>query len=280
MPTPLSLEDQLPDILGKAQRGLRVDDRTLAAEFGVAPDALARLKQGDAGNDDALRAAADALGLHGDSLLAIGRGTWQPEAARTPDTFGAFNTPFGGGLSVNCFLVWDRPGGTAVLFDTGTDAAPIFRILESQRLHLDAVFLTHTHSDHIEALEEIVGRTGAEAFVPERERDAVPHAVPVTEGQRFTLGGVTLEARLTRGHTVGGLTYVVETVGFGPRLAVVGDALFAGSQGGVPAELYAEALRLNREHILSLPDDTILCPGHGPLSTVGEEKAHNPFYAK
>ena len=144
---------------------------------------------------------------------------------------------------------------------------------------LTAIFLTHTHSDHVAALEGLRD-LGADVFVPERERDAVPGAVPAMEGQRWTLGELKVDARLTRGHTVGGLTYVVEIASTPPRLAVVGDALFAASQGGVPAELYAEALRLNREHILSLPEDTILCPGHGPLSTVGQERRHNPFYAK
>ena len=63
-----------------------------------------------------------------------------------------------------------------------------------------------------------------------------------------------------------------------PRLlAIVGDALFAGSMGGGLVS-YDDALRNNREQILSLPDDTILCPGHGPLTTVGEEKRHNPFF--
>ena len=64
-----------------------------------------------------------------------------------------------------------------------------------------------------------------------------------------------------------------------PRLAIVGDAMFSASQGGVPAELYAEALKLNRQHIMSLSEDTIICPGHGPLSTVGQERRQNPFYA-
>ena len=73
------------------------------------------------------------------------------------------------------------------------------------------------------------------------------------------------------------MTYVVE--GLPARFAVVGDALFAGSMGGVAPELYAASLKANRQQIFSLPDDTILCPGHGPLTTVGLEKKHNPFYA-
>jgi glyoxylase-like metal-dependent hydrolase (beta-lactamase superfamily II) len=84
-----------------------------------------------------------------------------------------------------------------------------------------------------------------------------------------------IETRQTSGHARGGITYVVS--GLPRRVAVVGDALFAASMGG-GAVSYEEALRTNRKEIFSLPDDTIICPGHGPLTTVGEQKKHNAFY--
>jgi glyoxylase-like metal-dependent hydrolase (beta-lactamase superfamily II) len=85
-----------------------------------------------------------------------------------------------------------------------------------------------------------------------------------------------VQTRRTSGHARGGVTNV-ET-GLARRLAIVGDALFAGSMGGGLVS-YDEALRTNHEQILTLPDDTILCCGHGPLTTVGEEKFHNPFFS-
>ena len=63
------------------------------------------------------------------------------------------------------------------------------------------------------------------------------------------------------------------------KIACVGDALFACSQGGVPAALYVKSLEINRSQLLSLPSDTVLCPGHGPLTTVAHERSWNPFYA-
>ena len=104
-----------------------------------------------------------------------------------------------------------------------------------------------------------------------------PGANTVQDGQAFAVGGLTITARLTPGHSPGGLTYVV--TGIEPALAVVGDALFSASMGGVGPEKYPAALAANRAHIFSLPDTTILLPGHGPLTTVGAEKKHNPFYA-
>ena len=85
-----------------------------------------------------------------------------------------------------------------------------------------------------------------------------------------------IETRQTSGHSRGGITYVIS--GLPRRIAVVGDAMFAGSMGGGLVS-YQEALRTNREQILTLPDNTILCCGHGPLTTVGEEKLHNPFFS-
>ena len=104
----------------------------------------------------------------------------------------------------------------------------------------------------------------------------MPDAEPVREGGRFDAGGLTIRALLTNGHSAGGTTYVVE--GLAAPVAVVGDSLFAGSMGGAPNQ-YEVARRNNREKILTLPDNTVIAPGHGPLTSVAEEKAHNPFLA-
>jgi glyoxylase-like metal-dependent hydrolase (beta-lactamase superfamily II) len=98
----------------------------------------------------------------------------------------------------------------------------------------------------------------------------------VREGDQFRLGKLRIEARLTNGHSPGGTSYIVH--GLKATIAVVGDSLFAGSMGGAPND-YQKALRNNLEKLLSLPDDTLICPGHGPLSTVKNEREHNPFFA-
>jgi glyoxylase-like metal-dependent hydrolase (beta-lactamase superfamily II) len=84
-----------------------------------------------------------------------------------------------------------------------------------------------------------------------------------------------IEPRSTWGHSKGGTTYVV--TGLARPLAIVGDALFASSMGGGIVS-FPDALSTNRKEIFTLPDETVICPGHGPLTTVREEKAHNPFY--
>jgi glyoxylase-like metal-dependent hydrolase (beta-lactamase superfamily II) len=99
----------------------------------------------------------------------------------------------------------------------------------------------------------------------------------VREGDQFRLGSLRIEVKLTNGHSPGGTSYVVR--GLKTPVAIVGDSLFAGSMGGAPNE-YQKALRNNEEKLLALPENTLICPGHGPLTTVGDELVHNPFFAK
>ncbi len=184
-----------------------------------------------------------------------------------------FNTPFND-MTVNAYLIWDPAAKVAAAFDTGSDCAGILERLDSLGLTLRFIFLTHTHGDHIFDLDRLIQRTGAPAFVSSRE--PLEGAESIEPGRKFFLGSLRIGARLTWGHSRGGLTWVV--TGLRRPVAVVGDALFAGSMGGGMVS-YEDALKTNREEIFSLPDDTILCPGHGPMTSVGEERANNPFFA-
>ena len=102
-----------------------------------------------------------------------------------------------------------------------------------------------------------------------------PGAEGIAEDFAVTIGGLSIRAILTSGHSVGGTTFLVD--GLSAPVAVVGDALFAGSMGGGMVS-YEDALRNNREKLMTLPDETVVCPGHGPLTTIGEEKVANPFF--
>ena len=95
------------------------------------------------------------------------------------------------------------------------------------------------------------------------------------ENLRLRVGAIQLNSLHTHGHSVGGLTYLMD--GLPCPVAIVGDALFAGSMGGGMVS-YADALETNREKIMTLPDHCVICPGHGPMSTIGEEKKYNPFF--
>lgn len=268
---PIPLEDNFPDIISKAQRGLKISDSALSLQTGLDAAALQKLRVGDFEAGHAERVAW-ALGLNAPALIAAGEKKWAP-TERQLEGWAMFNTPFED-MTVNAYLLWDRASDQAIAFDTGADAAPMLECLQKEKLRLKWIFLTHTHGDHIFDLDRLKERTGAPAYVSERE--PIEGAEPIAEGAEFTLGKLHLRALLTSGHSVGGLTYFVK--GLAQPVAIVGDSLFAGSMGGGMVS-YADALRNNREKILTLPEETVVCPGHGPLTTVGEEKLHNPFFA-
>jgi len=266
----IPLEDTFADVVGKSQRGLKLSDAELSALAGISGAALAGVK-GGAFDPSAIRSLAPVLGLNAEALVALGSGTYKPEAV-TLHGLECFNTPFED-MSVNSCLVWD--GGEAAAFDTGADATPMLDFLGRRGLALKALFVTHAHGDHIWELDRLVEKTRAPVFVGSRE-PALEGAEAFEAGRVFQVGSLSVATRLTWGHSQGGITYVVR--GLEKPLAIVGDAVFAGSMGG-GAVSYADALRTNRSEILSLPDETVLACGHGPLTTVGEQKKSNPFFA-
>jgi glyoxylase-like metal-dependent hydrolase (beta-lactamase superfamily II) len=269
---PIPLEDNFADIIGKAQRGLGLSDSALASRAGLSTVAVQRLRAGhfDAAN---ARLVAAVLGLNARALKEIGRNDYAPANIGAFEGLEQFNTPFGD-MTVNAYLVWDPVTSEAAAFDTGGDCSEMIERIEALGLTLRSIFLTHTHGDHIFDLDRLRQKTGAPAYVSSRE--ALDGAESIDAGREFSLGPLRIGSRLTWGHSQGGITWVVN--GLRRPVAVVGDALFAGSMGGGMAS-YQDALRTNREEIFSLPDETIVCPGHGPMTTVGEEREHNPFFA-
>jgi glyoxylase-like metal-dependent hydrolase (beta-lactamase superfamily II) len=269
----IPLEDTAADIIGKAQRGLAISDSQLAERAGIAPDRVRGLREGEF-DEASLTAVAPILGLDASSLIKLALHEWKPEEIAPIDGLAQFNTTYGD-MTVNAYLVWDPASREAAAFDTGADCSDMLKRAAVEDLSFTMILLTHAHPDHIEDLDRLRGGTGAPVYAPESE--PVNGATIIGAGDVFDLGSVSIEARLTSGHSRGGLTYVV--TGLSRPVAIVGDSMFAASMGG-GAVSYEDALRNNRDQILTLPDETIVCPGHGPLTTVGKEKRENPFFAR
>jgi hydroxyacylglutathione hydrolase len=273
----LPLEDHTGDIISKAQRGLGFTNEALTQRAAISNAQLRALKAGQ-GDDDALRRVATVLGLGGDQMIALRRGGWAPAPPPAIDGFRMFTTPFGD-MTVNAYLAWDTATRQAVVFDTGADASPLLAGVRELRLAIELILITHAHVDHVMELPRLLAATQARAWVNARDADEedFPRGVETfATGQSFVLGRIRIETRLTSGHSAGQTTYLLR--GLRPLVAVVGDSLFAGSMGGGMVS-YADQLRNNREQIMTLPDDTVLACGHGPLTTVGEERRNNPFFA-
>jgi glyoxylase-like metal-dependent hydrolase (beta-lactamase superfamily II) len=267
----IPLEDSVADIIGKAQHGLRISDTELAEKARVSSQKIRKLREGDF-DELALLRVAPVLGLAARALCEVAKNEWHPKKIDERG-LAQFNTRYHG-MAVNAYLVWEPATRVAAAFDTGADCSEMVRFANSEKVNVQLILITHAHSDHVADLPRLREETGGQVFTPARE--SVPGAEPIDEGKRFRLGKLEIDTRLTWGHSRGGVTYVV--TGLGRPIAVVGDSLFAGSMGGGNVS-YDDALRNNLEKILTLPDETIICPGHGPMTTVGEEKIHNPFFA-
>jgi hydroxyacylglutathione hydrolase len=271
----IPLEDTVTDIIGKAQRGLGLSDLDLAGRMGIEAGELDAVKQVRNVPFAQVEKLARALELGPQSLAAIAEGKYVPQVKLPKAGFFQANTPFGEDMRVNAYLVWDVVTGLAAAFDTGADCTPLVEEIKKQGLTLQDIYLTHTHVDHVMELDRLCEKAGGSIGVHVSEAEPLENAATFQPGVTFSLGRLHIETRDTAGHSAGGTTYHIH--GLDTPLAIVGDALFAGSVGGIKSD-YREALKRIRDHILSGQDGTILAPGHGPLTTVAQEKTSNPFF--
>ena len=273
----MQLEDHLGDILRKAREASGTASALAAKTAGLSETAYASLEEtGHPGGQLNLPALAGVLGLSAPKLERIAKG-WLP-AVPDLSLWREFRqiTTKSNGLEVHCYLAWDEVTREAALFDTGWDAAPINKLIEDNGLSLRHLFLTHLHEDHIAAMGPI-----REKF-PKLHLHSNSRTAPPQHRNRANdflhLGSLRITNRDTPGHAEEGVTYIIGTwPEDAPHTAIVGDAIFAGSIGS-GKQSWDMARQKVREQIFSLPDETLICPGHGPLTTVGEEKANNPFF--
>ena len=273
----MGLEDHLGDVISKARAMSKVSIAAAAGAAGISESELSELEaSGKMAAKINFSKLASLIGLNPGKLEAIANG-WLP----AKNDLGIWReirvfTTSDEGLTVNCYLVWDEVTRDAALFDTGLDAKPILDCIAAEQVQLRHIFITHSHWDHVEALPEI------RAAWPKARMHSGSKSAPVDQRNKpneiVHLGGLRVTYRETPGHAEDGVTYLVGNwQEDAPHVAIVGDAIFAGSIGrGNPS--WDLARQKVREQILSLPPTTLICPGHGPLTTVAEEKEHNPFF--
>ena len=174
----------------------------------------------------------------------------------------------------NTYLVAAGPGSDAFLVDAGGPLAPLFEAAEKNGLNVTHILLTHHHHDHVAELGAALERW-PDAIVLSHPEERVPGTTgDLNPGDEVTIGGLTVKALHTPGHTAGMLALLVDGEVF------TGDTLFKGSVGGVRAPgstSYADLKSSVMETLLTLPPDTVIRPGHTDPSTVGEELEGNAF---
>ncbi|MCB1220995.1 MAG: MBL fold metallo-hydrolase [Planctomycetales bacterium] len=197
-----------------------------------------------------------------------------------------------GPLDNNIYLLEDEAAGRCVLFDPGIDIGPVFQHIDDNGLEVERILLTHAHFDHIFGLAEAKRRYNCPIHMhPDDEEvrarflticenwgfpgaDAPPEIdEPLSHGQRLQLLGTSCEVRHTPGHAPGQVAFVFD------NFAIVGDTLFQRSIGryDLPGSDPQALVNSIMEQLYSLPDETVVYPGHGGFTTIGEERRFNPY---
>ncbi len=272
----MTLEDHAGDIVRKGRLHAAVSVEAAAAAAGLTVSEYEAFEDtGRAPSPCQFGPLATLLGLNAAKLERIAAG-WLPPTADLSQWRELRVVTTTAGMSVNAYVVWDEVTRDAAVFDTGFDAAPLIRLIEQNELQLRYIFLTHGHADHVAGLEALRAR-----FPKARLRSQSKSAPPDQRNRPndfLMLGSLRITNRDTPGHADDGVTYIVGTwPEDAPPVAFVGDAIFAGSMGGAAGRAALARERIVQQ-IFSLPADTLICPGHGPLTTVATEKANNPFF--
>ena len=196
-----------------------------------------------------------------------------------------------GPLQVNCYIVACEATLQAAIVDPGGDVEQILALVKQRNLKVQMVINTHGHFDHIGGNRQLLDATGADLLLHQADSqllaNADKHAAayglstessPVPQrllngGEQLQVGELLLDVLHTPGHTPGGICLLVEDH------VIVGDTLFAGSVGrtDLPGGNHQTLIDSIREKLLILPDAIVVHPGHGPATTIGREKLHNPF---
>lgn len=275
------LEDELCDVLLKAQRGAKLDASALAHRTGLAAAHIVAWTEGKATpSEDEARAIAVPLRLDPGKLADLAARRWHPDVPLPSEVRHHPHDPH----PSNGYLLFLSEDGSdvrqAALVDPAGYPDRLLRVVREGPFALRYILITHKHADHCDATADVAKAFPQARIVMHRADahaigDLASRALPVTDGDTLALGQ-DAEIRMihTPGHTDGSSCFLFRSSLFS------GDTLFAGSVGGAYGDLstYDDILASVRGKLFSLAEDTVVLPGHGPPTTIGEERAHNPFF--
>lgn len=190
-----------------------------------------------------------------------------------------------GAYAANCYILIDEKESKCIIIDPGDNARGIINALDASKAKVEYILLTHGHADHTSAAEEIRNKYDAPIAISKADCDMMESGelmygrpidevdIYIEDNQVFEFGNIKLKALCTPGHTPGGVSFLGENIVF------TGDTLFQNSVGrtdfkGGSFDVIIDSVK-NR--LMTLPDETIVLPGHGLKTSIKEEKMYNPF---
>ncbi len=281
----IPLEDTFGDILRKAMRGTGVSASALARATDIDPAAIAAWLKDDGVADDAqARSIARVLHLDPGKLADSAAQRWYPPHIELDDVRHHPQNPH----PSNGYVFFLEGGRRSALVDPAGIPQNLLRVLREGDYHLQYILITHKHADHCDATAD-VARAFPQAEIVMHKLDVgaigslAGKAMLVRDGDDLPFGdGVLIRMLHTPGHTDGSSCFLFQGDPGGNRKRTVftGDTLFAASVGGAYGDqsTYDDILNSVRSKLFTLPEETVIMPGHGPPSTIALEKAHNPFF--
>jgi hydroxyacylglutathione hydrolase len=201
-----------------------------------------------------------------------------------------------GPLQCNCSVIGDEGNREAMVIDPGDDIEDVLALVRKHNLTVKQIVITHAHIDHVGGAQKLRAATGAPIMLNQNDYDLLkmldmqaawvgmrsPGKVEidhsVSDAETVKAGSLTAQVLHTPGHTEGSICLYFPS----ENKLIAGDTLFAGSIGrtDLPGGSFQKIIRSLHERVLALPDETVVVPGHGALTTIGEERESNPFLTK
>ena len=198
-----------------------------------------------------------------------------------------------GPLQCNCSVIGDEATREAMVIDPGDDLEDVAAIISKHNLKVKQIVITHAHIDHVGGAMKLRALTGAPILLNQNDYALLkmidvqatwvgmesPGEVKIdaelAHGENLSAGGLSANVLHTPGHSEGSVCLYFPT----EKLLIAGDTLFAGSIGrtDLPGGSFEKIMRSLHQRVLALPDDTVVIPGHGPKTTIGDEREGNPY---
>lgn len=271
------LEDDFSDVLRKSQRGTGVESAVLGSAVGLTAESIEGWKRGEGfASEDEARALAPLLRLDPGKFADLAAQRWNPHIAMPSNVRHHPHDPH----PSNGYLFFLDDGKTAALIDPAGLPSTLMQAVNEGPYTLRYILITHKHADHCDATAAVAkAYPKAQIVMHKADSQAIgslaKSALPIVDGDELPFGeNASIRMLHTPGHTDGSSSFLFRSTLF------TGDTLFAGSVGGAFGDVstYDDILDSVLFKMFSLDDATVIMPGHGPPSTIGEEKAHNPFF--